>query len=140
MKRIDFPKVEAALNSFPWTAAAFERDGEWEPAFDAMGLLLRYAGVAQSEIRQLNMATIWRRFGGLLQQEYGLPDETAYYVIQCANDSGHSTQAEAVSCVLTALRGNLAVINPTWYPFLHNLLSAQDIPMFSLGGVYDPDE
>jgi hypothetical protein len=49
--RINYPKIEAALNSFPWTAAAFEREGEVEPCYDATALLLRYAGVPRSDIQ-----------------------------------------------------------------------------------------
>jgi hypothetical protein len=138
MPFIDFIKVEAALNAYPWPAAAFERDACPEPVYDAVGLLLRYAGVPQAEIQALTMGSLWRRYGALLTQEYGIPDESVFYIILCANDSGYDTQADAVAAVLNALRGDLSAISPAWYAFLHNLLSARPSPGYSLAGLYDP--
>ena len=105
---LNLMRIEAALNAYPWTPGTLttrERDAR----YCAVGIMLRYAGVAREHIGCAVMwdsRRLWSLYGGLLRAEYGVPDEQAMIAIMAANDSSQS-HAEAIDRVRRVLSGTL---------------------------------
>ena len=102
---LDIMRITAALNAYPWTRGTLTyRTGE-AADYCAVGLLLRYAGVSQSEIECARDAgTVWARYRELLESEYGITGLTTICDIIMANDSA-PTHAEAIEQVQFVLEG-----------------------------------
>ena len=101
----DLTRIAAALNAYPWTPGAFSAHFADAPRYCAIGLLLRYAGVAQPEVACIGSpSALWRRYGMLLQVEYGIPDLRTAIAVMQANDGARS-HAEAIERVLGVLTG-----------------------------------
>lgn len=100
---LDMVKITAALNAYPWTSGRYSvRDGG-SARYCAVGLLLRYAGVAQAEIECAGpLHVVVARYGDLLKSEYGISDMVKLFEIVCANDSAtsHERAIEQVQFVL----------------------------------------
>ena len=106
---LDIVKITAALNAYPWTRGTFSMRYGGSAAYCAVGLLLRYAGVAQSEIECPGTSSVvWDRYRALLESEYGIPDMATITNIVYANDvaTSHEQAIEQVQFVLDG--GNIA--------------------------------
>ena len=106
---LDIVKITAALNAYPWTRGAFSVRYGGSAAYCAVGLLLRYAGVAQAEIECPGASSVvWGRYREILESEYGIPDMETITNIVYANDSAtsHEQAIEQVQFVLDG--GNIA--------------------------------
>ena len=100
---LDIVKITAALNAYPWTSGAYSiRDGG-AAVYCAVGLLLRYAGVAQAEIECAGPShVVWGRYRELLESEYGITELSMINAIIQANDAAtsHEGAIEQVQFVL----------------------------------------
>jgi len=103
---LDIMRITAALNAYPWTRGVLTYRNEVAANYCAVGLLLRYAGVPQSEIECANDATtaVWTRYRELLEAEYGITTVATIHGIICANDSA-ATHEEAIAQVQFVLDG-----------------------------------
>jgi hypothetical protein len=96
----DLMRIEAALNAYPWTPGTLTT-GARDPRYCAVGILLRYAGVAREHLGCAvlwNSRRLWEMYGALLLQEYGIPNEHTMIAIMAANDSARS-HGEAIDRV-----------------------------------------
>jgi hypothetical protein len=102
---LDIMRITAALNAYPWTRGALTHRNEVAADYCAVGLLLRYAGVTQSEIAYTHDSTsVWARYRDLLEAEYGITEfETIGNIIR-ANDTATSHE-EAIEQVQFVLDG-----------------------------------
>ena len=103
---LDMVRITAALNAYPWTSGALTmRDGDnaW---YCSVGLLLRYAGVAQAEIECAGLPhVLMARYGELLESEYGITEVETITAIIHANDlaASHEKAIEQVQFVLAGV-------------------------------------
>ena len=106
---LDIAKITAALNAYPWMRGAYSIRGIGGASYCAVGLLLRYAGVAQNEIAcSVSPHDILARYRELLECEYGITDPTTIIQIILANDAA-TTHEQAIEWVQSVLDGgNLA--------------------------------
>ena len=101
-------RITAALNAYPWMAGALTAPGSAGPRYCAIGMLLRYAGVAREELSCARPVTdVWLRHRALLASEYGIGDCMTAMAIVAAND-GADSHAEAIARVQAAVTGGLA--------------------------------
>ena len=112
---IDLLAIEAALNAYPWTTGAFTEGSPRRGArYCALGLMLRYSGVAQDHLataQQKGGRAVWRMFGALLQRDYGIPDYRTAELIMIANDSAR-THDEAIGRVREVLTRGVEGLAP----------------------------
>ena len=98
-------RITAALNAYPWTRGMLTHRNNAAADYCAVGLLLRYAGVPQSEIECAHdSVTVWERYGELLNSEYGISAFVTVRDIIFANDSA-ATHEEAIEQVQFVLDG-----------------------------------
>lgn len=107
----DLMKITAALNAYPWTAGTLtRRDGGGTPRYCALGLLLRYAGVARDQLAcAQHSSETWTRHRRLLQSEYGISDYATVCAIIVANDTA-SSHEQAIARVQQVLGDGLDAI------------------------------
>jgi hypothetical protein len=108
---LDIMKITAALNAYPWIPGTLTAGPQYAANYCAVGMLLRYAGVAQAEIASARAADqVWARYRELLEFEYGITAFATIRDIIAANDSGtsHATAIDNVQIVLGG--GDLAAV------------------------------
>ena len=101
---LDIVKITAALNAYPWMRGAYSMRDSGAAMYCAVGLLLRYAGVAQAEIECAGAPHMWGRYRELLESEYGITELATIINIIQANDSAASHE-EAIEQVQFVLAG-----------------------------------
>lgn len=101
-----------------------ERDGQGRTrARCVIGALLHAAGVSDVAIARLDAVgdggeegVIWRRYGGLLQREYGLSDQFQLADLMNANDDEEADDARQASVMRTveclAVGGDARALRP----------------------------
>jgi hypothetical protein len=102
------PKLRAiadALNAYPWTRGRLIAWAADEPAYCALGSMLRSAGISPAEITRADSEPahpFWDKWGPLFYAEYGIPALFAAHRIVTLNDAARS-RAEAAGLILTRL-------------------------------------
>jgi hypothetical protein len=102
---LDIMRITAALNAYPWIPGTLTAGPQSAANYCALGMLLRYAGVAQSEIASTRGAdAVWARYRELLESEYGITEFATIGNIITANDFA-PTHEEAIKNVQIVLEG-----------------------------------
>jgi hypothetical protein len=102
---LDIMKITAALNAYPWIPGTLTAGQQFRANYCAVGMLLRYAGVAQAEIAATRGAdAVWTRYHELLESEYGIVNFATIGEIIRANDFA-TTHEEAIENVQIVLNG-----------------------------------
>jgi hypothetical protein len=100
---LDLDKITAALNAYPWIPGRLVSCQPDAPRYCAVGLLLRYAGIANERIVSADDIQIaWPRYKDIFRSEYGIENITTILTIVCANDQA-KTHDEAIRLVQAAL-------------------------------------
>lgn len=102
---LDIAKITAALNAYPWTRGAYSVRDIGSASYCAVGLLLRYAGIAQAEIECSGPPNVMlARYRELLEREYGITELATITQIIRANDFATSHE-QAIEWVQSVLEG-----------------------------------
>jgi hypothetical protein len=100
---LDLDKITAALNAYPWIPGRLVACQPDAPRYCAVGLLLRYAGIANERIVSADdVSAAWLRYGDLFRSEYGIDSFRMILRIVTANDTAKSHE-DAITRVQQAL-------------------------------------
>lgn len=118
-------KILSALKTHPWTKGKSFKEEDGVRKYDTISILLLQAGVSDKDIPTLSMGNTWQRYGEVLAREYGLKDNTDYYLVLIAGDSSVSA-SDMLNRVEGVLKGDLNAIAPFYRNWIAGLLANRD--------------
>lgn len=114
-------KILSALREYPWTKGGPIKEENGVKKFDTISTLLFQAGVPECELPKLTMANTWQLYGSVLAKEYGLKDNTDYYLVLIAGDNAIS-QDDMLKRIWGVLNGDLNAIAPSHRTWIASLV------------------